>query len=46
MKKEIETINKNQEEMNHNTSEIKTHQKESQAGWMKQRIESVSWRTR
>ena len=46
MKKEIETINKNQEEMNNKISEIKTHQKDLQAGWMKQRIKSESWRTK
>ena len=33
--------------MNNKISEIKkTHQKESQADWMKQRIESASWRTK
>ena len=53
MKREIETINKNQEEIKNTISEIKhthththTHERESQAGWMNQRTELESWKKR
>ena len=39
MKKEIETITINQEEMKNTTSEVKNTLEEIQAGCMKQRIE-------
>ena len=46
MKREIETINKNQEEMNNKMSEIKNTLEGNRASWMKERMESVTWRTR
>ena len=46
MKKEIETINKNQEDMKNTISEIKTTLEGITTGWMKQRTELVSWKTR
>ena len=46
MKKEIETINKGQEEMKKTISELKNQWKESMADLMKQRIGSASWRTK
>ena len=47
MKKEIETINKNEDEMNNKILKIKKKTLEGiEAGWMKQRIESGRWRTR
>ena len=46
MKKVIETTNKHQEEMKNIISELKTQYKESKAGYKKQKIKSVSWRTR
>ena len=48
VKKKIETINKKQEEMKNSISEIfkKIHQKEIKAGWVKQRTESASRKTK
>ena len=46
MKKEIETINKGQEEMKNAISELKNTVEGIKAGSMKQRIRSVNWRTR
>ena len=47
MKKEIENINKSQEEMKNTISELKnTVEEESKTGYMKHRIQSVTWRTR
>ena len=46
MKKEIETINKGQDEMKNTISELKNTVEGNKRGSMKQRIESVSWRTR
>ena len=43
MKKEIETINKNQEEMKNRISEIKNT---LEGGWMKQRTKLVVWKAR
>ena len=46
MKKEIETINKGQEEMKDTISELKKIVEGIKAGLMKQRIKSAIWRTR
>ena len=46
MKKEIETINKGQEEMKNTISELKNTVEGSKADLMKQRIRSASWSTR
>ena len=47
MKNDIETINKGQEEMKNTISELKnTVEEESKTGYMKHRIQSVTWRTR
>ena len=47
MKNERETVNRNPEEMKNTISDIKKIQwKELQTGWMKQRTELVSWKTR
>ena len=44
-KKELETINKSQEEMKNTKSELKTVEK-IKAGLIKQRTKSAGWRTR
>ena len=44
MKKEIETINMGQEEIKNTISELKNTVEAIKADWMKQRIESASWR--
>ena len=46
MKREIETINKNQEEMKNTTFEIKYTLEGFTHNWIKQRTELVSWKTR
>ena len=46
MKKEIETINKGQEEMKNTISELKNTVEGSKADLMKQRIGSASWETK
>ena len=46
MKEEIKTININKEVMKSKISEKKIHQKELQAGWIKQKTKLVSWKTR
>ena len=46
MKKEIETINKGQEEMLNTISELKNKAEGMKIRLMKQTIKSVSWRTR
>ena len=46
MKKEIEMINKGQEEMKNTISELKNTVEGPKAGSMKQRIELVSWKTK
>ena len=45
MKKDIETINKSQEEMKNTKSELKTVEK-IKVGLIKQRTKSAGWRTR
>ena len=45
MKKEIETINKGQEEMKNAMSELKNTVEAIKADWMKQRIGSANWMT-
>ena len=46
MKKEIETINKGQEEMKNTISELKNTVEGIQSNLMKQRIGSANWTTR
>ena len=46
MKKEIEMINKGQEEMKNTISELKNTVEGTKAGSMKQRIGSANWTTR
>ena len=46
MKKDIETINKGQEEMKNTISELKNTVEGIKADLMKQRIGSASWRTK
>ena len=46
MKKEIETINKGQEEMKNTISELKNTVEGSKTDLMNQRIRSVNWKTR
>ena len=48
MKKVIETMNNNEKEMKNTISEIEKniYQKELKAGYVNQRTESVSWKTR
>ena len=45
MKKEIETINKGQEEMKNTISELKNTVEGMKSRLMKQRIGSANWRT-
>ena len=46
MKKEIETINKGQEEMKSTISELKNTVEGSKADLMKQRTGSANWKTK
>ena len=46
MKKEIETINKGQEEMKNTISELKNTVEGIKADLLKERIGSASWRTK
>ena len=46
LKKEIKTINKDQEEMKNTISELKNTVERIKTDLMKQRIGSVSWRTK